>query len=319
MKLRVLFLKKVHILLFICSFLFLLILLSFYIKSGNKNATVETFYTINNERLIKSDFTGDDKKDILYADTNSSKYFLSIISNNKIYTLNPSKSNYTLGNFYNYCPMNVYSTDINSDGTKELILQSMDRGLALQHIFMWNGKKFKDKFSSYSNIVGVDYENNGNLALISGNYSSGKLIWLHKAFYKDKISKLKNYNNLCTSDISEFIKYIENLQLRQKYSLSGILSPMIDGKYLTILDKLSNSNSIYKFTYGNFFRNQTNENRKDTDYTFILNFSIMSDSNYDTPNDYMTLTLKLKPIGDNFKIYSIDKGKLSPSNTVSLR
>lgn len=308
MKLRVLFLKKIHILLFICIFIFAWLSILIYQRRPVSQSAIESFYTINTEKLVKCDFTGDGKKDILYINLDKNKYLLQILANKKIYNLNPSSVVKTFGNYYNYCPMSVYSADVNNNNTKDLIVQSTDKGIALQHILIWNGKKFKDIFSAYNNLVGIIHNEDKKPQLISGNFNLDKISLSWNKYNEEKFTPYKNNGISCSDEICQFIKYIENIQSKNN-NIYNLLSPEIDGSYLHILDKLYNSKTTYKFTYGNFYDVVSSKNNSLLQYIWILNFQTASKDDINVPNGYITLTLKLKEFQNNFKIFSIENKK----------
>lgn len=307
MKLRVLFLKKKH-LIYLSITLLIVIALIFIISRFNKS--LETFNIITESKLIKADFTGDGDEDILYIKTQDGKYYIQINSKNDSFYLQPNKKINTVGYYYPHWPMRISTMDISRDNKPEIFIQASHNNVPVQHVFVWDINQFKDIFCSNNNIMGVlDSRNNKTPKFISGNLKDGTM----NLSYNILIGKqFKNYSydssTLPGRDvIIKFIQYIETLPGGET-NKPEIFYDGLSGKDLTLIGKLAGENNSYVFQDGYFTDSKANKNGEVSEIKWILNFKANSKNKEDIPGCYQ-IKLNLKPcpsFNNEFRIYSLN-------------
>ena len=305
MKLRVLFLKKIHILyslIFIFLSVFLLLILF-----GTAGTNVST--TIKDNTIIKADLTGDGKEDMLYINTESDKYFLQVNALNKSYPINAKGDVNTLGRYYPYNPMKINLMDLTRDKIPEIFVQAMEKGFSIQHIFSWNGSQFDDLFCSNNNIMGVvDSKNNKTPKFISAFYSNSSINISYYMYLRNKIEKVDYTNNLPGKDeLFSFINYIQALPYGEANKPIDIFSPGVTGSDISVIGKLASANKIYKFNDAFFADTKFNKDGEATEYRWTLNFKATPVSK-DSGSENVSIIVKLKKTSQNqqsFKIYSL--------------
>jgi hypothetical protein len=312
MKLRVLFLKKYHILYLaaitlICSF----ILSAF---TGDKSSS--TFNMIvNDSKAIKADLTGDGMEDILYIKTEKDKYYIQVNSGNESYYLEPGRKLNSTGYYYPYWPMKISLMDISRDRVPEIFVQASQKDKPIQHIFLWDGREFKDIYCSTNNIFGViDSQSNKTPKIISGNLVNSKLNFASYMFFNGNLQNI----NYSSEDIIPgkdavlgFIKYIETLPEGESYKPLEVFYPGLTGKDLTAIGKMCGENNIYSFQDAIFMDTKVNKDGDITEIKWTLNFRATSKNLSDQIKNYSVI-IKLKPdstCSDRcFKIFNISLG-----------
>lgn len=307
MKLRVLFLKKIHILFLI---LFIVTCIFFFLFINNENPK-NVFATVRDKTLLKADLTGDGKEDILYINTENDKYYLQINSNNNSFYLLPDRKVSSMGYYYPFYPMKVNILDITRDKVPEIFIQSMEKGSSIQHIFSWTGTEFKDVFCSNNSLMGIlDSKNNRTPKFVSGSLTTNSLNLSYYMQLGGKIERIQVNDVLPgKSEVISMINYIQSLPGGEDSKPTEIFYPGILGKDLSLIGKMAAEKKIYKFTDGFFIDSKFNKNGEPTEYKWILNFKatlIGSGKN----SDSISIVLKLKRTPDTeptFKIVSISE------------
>ena len=191
MKLQIIFLKKKYIY-YALAILIFTITLTFFLLF--KNDSISTFNIVNESKMMQADLTGDGTKDILYIKTDADKYYIQINSGDISYYLEPSKKNNTVGNYYLQWPMRLTLMDISRNNVPEIFTQASVKDKAVQHVFLWNGEKYKDIFCSTNNVFGfVDSKNNKTPKMLSGNIKDGELNLTSYFFIQDSLKSF-DYN-----------------------------------------------------------------------------------------------------------------------------
>ncbi|NLZ49237.1 MAG: VCBS repeat-containing protein [Clostridiales bacterium] len=309
MKLRVLFLKKVHIFYFILAVLSLLFLILFL----NYDKKTDVFAIVDEKTIIKSDLNGDGKEEILYINNENDKYYLQISSDNKSYTLVPDDKLATMGQYYPYFPMKINLIDVNRDKIPEIFVQSMEKGQCIQHIFYWNGSEFIDSFCSSNNIIGViDSKSNRTPKIVSGNYNNNSISLAYYMHLNGNVEKITASDDLPGKEaVSGFINYIHSLPGGEAYKPNNVFSPNISVKDLNIISKMAVENKIYKFTDAYFVDTKFNSNGIASEYKWIINFKaspISASSNSERKSIILYLR-KTTEANNPFKIASIEEKK----------
>jgi hypothetical protein len=305
MKLRVLFLKKIHLMYFIMTLL-LIIALSSMFSSKDSNQVLNI---VADSKTITADFSGDGVEDILYIKTEKDKYYVQINVDNKSYYLEPNRKLNTMGRKYPYWPMKITLLDITRDKIPEIFIQSYQKNTPIQHIFTWTGRDFKDMYCSSNNIIGfIDSHNNRTPKFISGNIVNNKPIYTSYMLIGNLLQNVTLDNNFYGQQVVySFIKYIESLPDGETNKPKDIFADTMDGKSLSPIGKLCADNNYYSFQDSVFMDTKYDKNGSPTEVQWTLSFRGIGKTAQSESKCY-TLSLKLKNTPqdkDNFKIYSI--------------
>jgi hypothetical protein len=309
MKFRVLFLKKKNIYYTILAIIILVLLAILLISK--KTAT--TFNTITNNKAIKADLTGDGAEDILYINTNKDKYYIQVNTKDNSLYLKPDMKMNTVGTYYSYWPMKVTLMDINRNKVPEIFVQASEKGVPVQHIFIWDKNDFKDIFCSSNNIIGfIDCKNNKTPKIISGNISNGTMtqvnyVLINNELYNFNLTAKDNF--LGKNTILSFIKYVQGLPGSEPYKPSDIFYPGLTGKDLNPISKMTGGNITYGFEDGLFMDTKWNKDGEVSEVKWILNFKGTSNTDTSIIKPYkITLSLKATSNTDtnlNYKIQTV--------------
>ena len=309
MKLKVLFLKKKY-LYYSLAIIAILVLTIIFMLSKK---TTSTFSTIVDNTIKKADFTGDGKEDILYIKKTQNKYYVQVNTNDNSFMLEPDKKLNTLGNYYDYSPMELTLMDISRNKVPEIFIQSLEKETPVQHIFIWNNNKFEDIFCSTNNFLGfMDSNNNKTPRVISGTIKENKIQLTNYMLINNKMQTF-SYNfkeNFMGKDTAlGFIKYIGTLPGGESTMPKDIFYPGLTGNDLATIGKLSGENNNYIFLNALFKDTKWNKAGEVSEIIWSLSFKGTSITSKDISKNYV-LNLKLKPYGedkDNFhyKIYSM--------------
>ena len=309
MKLKVIFLKKKYIYYTVIA---IVIIILFTILLFTKKSTT-TFSAVTNNKSIKADLTGDGVEDILYINKNNDKYYVQVNTKNTSLYLKPDIKLNTVGVYSSSWPMKVTLMDVNRDNIPEIFIQAQEKGIPVQHIFIWNDNNFKDIFSSSNNILGfMDSKNNKTPKIISENIlnnqiSQSNYVLINKSLHDFKFNSKDTF--LGNDSILSFIKYVQGFPSSEPYKPSNIFYPGLTGNDLLTLGKLSGSNIAYTFQDGLFMDTKWNIDGEVSEVKWILNFKTVS--NIDTSivkTCKISLSLKTSPNDkgvNNYKIYAI--------------
>ncbi|MDP4088540.1 MAG: VCBS repeat-containing protein [Bacillota bacterium] len=276
-----------------------------------KNAYEDVSATIKENTILKSDLTGDGREDTLYINTESDKYYLQINDGDRAYSILPDRKLNTLGHYYPYNPMKISLMDITRDKVPEVIVQAMEKGSPIQHIFSWNGFEFSDLFCSNNNIMGViDSKNNRTPKLASGLLSVSSINLSCYMQLGMKFEKI-NYNDNIPgkNEIVTFVNYIQSLPTGENNKPVDIFYPGITGSDLSLIGRLASDGKYYKFNDGFFTDTRFNKDGEATEYRWTINFKAVPIGK-DGESDQISIVVKLKRSSEDehpFKIYSIAK------------
>ncbi|OFI06101.1 hypothetical protein CLOACE_12440 [Clostridium acetireducens DSM 10703] len=311
MKFKSIFIKKNQIYLIIAFFI---VVISFIIFK-KFNISTATLNIISDNKIIKTDFTGDGIEDVLYIKTCKNKYHLQVNSKNKSLYIEPNINIGTLGQYCSYWPMKITLLDIDRNTIPEIFIQSSYNNKALQHIFFWNGTKFQELFFSSNNILGfVDSKNNKTPKVISGSINSNYIVFSNYIF-NNKFENFyhKHTNSYMGKDsIFSLIKYIESLQNNKNNIPSNIFYPGLTIKNFYALEKLIEEENVYNFQDALFRDTKWNKDGSPIEIKWILNFKVTPkkiESNNKIKNMYLNVLLKPHKDSYNntyFKITSIN-------------
>ena len=300
---------------FLCStvtIIAIIILVLLTILLFTKKSTT-TFNTISNNKAIKADLTGDGVEDILYINTNNDKYYVQVTTKDTSLYLKPDIKLNTVGTYLTSWPMKVTLMDVNRDKVPEIFIQAQEKGVPIQHLFVWDNNTFKDLFSSSNNILGfMDCKNNKTPKIISENISKDQISQSNYVLINKQLHSF-NYNSknafLGNDSILSFIKYVQGFPYSEPYKPANIFYPGLTGSDLAVIGKMAGNNVTYTFQDGLFMDTKWNMDGEASEVKWILNFKAISNSD----NSIMTtckITLSLKATakddGSNYyKIYAI--------------
>lgn len=312
MKLRVIFLKKKHIYYAVLSII-IIILFAVYLSSKKTTPTFNTI--VENNKLIKADFNGDSKEDVLYIKTEKDKYYMEINTGGQSFFLEPDKKLPTSGHYDSNNPLKITLMDVTRDKIPEIFVQSQENYSPIQHVFAWTGSKFTDMYCSANNAIGFsDSSNNKTPKFLSGKLYPNKIELWSYIYIPDK-NILENYpsnynsNYMGRDTIFAFIKYIEGLPKSESNKPANIFYPGLNGQDLSIIGRLAGENNMYSFQNCTFRDTKSDKNGEITEVLWTLNFKAVSITDPKNIKNY-TISSLLKQSGkadaaNYFKIVSV--------------
>ncbi|MDP4144613.1 MAG: VCBS repeat-containing protein [Bacillota bacterium] len=310
MRLKVIFLKKRHIL-FILLIILIAVLAAFLLFS--QDSTPSSSIAVNDKIINKYDFNGDGTKDITYIKTVQNKYILQVNINKNSFYLEPNKPLDTLGTYYQYWPIRVSIVDVSRNKIPEIFTQASENGSPIQHLFIWDKDGFKNILSNNNNLLGfIDLHNNKTPKILSGFLNKDSI---HMNNYILVNNKLKQYqfnysNNFAGKDtIVTFVNYIQSLPYNEVNKPEEIFYPGLNGKALSAIGKLTGEDNIYTFQDGVFMDKKCDSDGNELVVQWTLNFKGVSNKVKDKTR-YYTINVLLQAYGDanspnHFKINSI--------------
>jgi len=310
MKLQVIFFKKKY-LYYALSIIVFTIIISFFLFF--RKDSIATFNTVNESKMIQADLTGDGTKDILYIKTEMDKYYIQINSGDNSYYLEPSNKIESVGNYYTEWPMRLTLMDISRNSVPEIFTQASIKNKAVQHAFLWNGKKFDDIFCSTNNILGfVDSKNNKTPKVLSGNIKDGKLNFVSYILIKDNLKSFDyNYidNYMGKNTILSFLNLMATFPLSELNISNELFAPDLNGNDISLLNDLSSKKMHLDFQDAVFKDFKWDKDGNASEILWTLNFkgANINDSS-ETKNYIIELTVKLLPNAaknSTFKISSV--------------
>ncbi|MBU3161297.1 VCBS repeat-containing protein [Clostridium frigoris] len=311
MKLQIVFLKKKYIYYVLAIIIFTILLTYFFLF---KTSTISTFNIVNEVKMMHADLNGDGTKDILYIKTEVDKYQIQINSGDSSYYLEPSKKIKTVGNYYSQWPMRLTLMDISRNYVPEIFTQASVNNKAVQHVFLWNGEKYEDIFSSTNNILGfVDSKNNKTPKMLSGNIKDGKLDLTSYLFIQDSLQSFDyNYvdNYMGKNNVLGFITLMSTLPVSELNIPKELFASDLNGNDISLLSDLSDKKMHLTFQDGVFKDYNWDKDGNTSEVLWTLNFKGTNNNDIKEIKNYsIELILKLIPNTNkdsSFKISSID-------------
>lgn len=317
MKFNVFFIKKKTIFFIILLILIAVLLIVFF----SVRSTSTTFNTITDSKAIKVDLTGDGKEDTLYVKRELNNYSIDAKIDDKSYYLTPDKKLGTLGSYYEYWPMKLTVFDISRDKKPEIFTQASDKGVSVQHVFIYENNEFKDIFPSNNNILGfIDSHNNKTPKVVSGKYDGTKMSVMYYMLIKNSLMSYSYISDikecyLGKDTIFSFIKYIESLPKGEETKPEGIFDPSSSSKIFAAIGKLAGENNTYSLQDATFIDTGWNKDGTISDIKWELNLKGISNNNKEIIKNYkVSVDLKYSPdVKDKNKyIYKICSSKIVP-------
>lgn len=295
MKLRVLFLKKKYI--YVALLLIITIILLFLFIHTSKNNTISTFKVLDNNKVIRTDLTGDGNDDIIYIKSENKKYYIQVnTSKNNSLFLTPNKHLNTMGIHYSYWPLRLTLLDVTRDKIPELFIQSSKEDKPIQHVFLWNNNKFNNIIFNNNNILGfLNCNTNKTPIVLSGNYNKSNITLNSSIILNNHVENFneKHPNYFIGKDtIFYLIKYIESLPQKQIVS-QEIIHPSLGDNILPSLDYLNNLNKRFVFQDALFMNKHYDKDGNLSEIQWTLNFKGISLNNEKDFKNY-TANISLK-------------------------
>lgn len=301
--------KKNKVLSYIIALLISFVFLSSYYFFATQDNAIETIVPITSKNNISFDLNGDGENDKLDISKESNSYILKVESRNKFYPLVSNDGSTLLGDSIGKWPVKLNVVDLSRNNIPEIIVQLSKENIPINYIFIWDGSKFINVFSSNDNIIGIlNSSNNKTPELLSLSSSKGddsirSFIFLGNKLKDITFSKLKLPG---LSVIQEFIDLIE-----APYELSeppNIFTSNIDSTELSILWGLDKAETRYSFQNGYFTDFKWDSNGNTTGITWTLSFEANKNSIDSTPAKELLLNLIIEDNGyGSLKISSIKK------------
>lgn len=305
--------KKKILLFFLINLIIVFFLISFYfirkiylLKSKDESILTFSSSVSNDGKSFFIDLNGDNKKDIVYITSSSeNQYIISCNINNKNYSLDVKSPLNTLGVSNEIWPISINFLDLSRNKIPEIIIQSSENNVPINHIFKWNGDHFKDVYCSTNSFLGV---------LDSNNNKTPKIISFSLDNTENNIEKYMLINNNLKNISYEKI-YLESYSIIQNfiniitlpynlYDLPDVFSSNVSSKAIHDIDIINKDNFYYVFQDA-FFRDSKWDTKGNiTEMNWHLRFRKSSKSNKDE-NSLLQWNLTLKK--DNNNKFIIDK------------
>jgi hypothetical protein len=275
--------------------LFILLIILFLSKHYSP-----TFNNISQDKILKADFDGDGKEDILSVKKINDKYSLDVKIKDKNFPITPYKNSSTTYNYSSYWPMKITLMDVSRDKIPEIFIQTSNKDNPVQYVFIWNYKKFDNILSNSNNILGfIDCKNNKTPKVISGKFQDNTITLSNYIFLNYKF-KNYNYDNSSSSTfmgidtISAFIRFVQSLPQAEHFNPKDIFDANLYDKDLPLIKKLYSDNNTYVFQDSIFKENKCNEDGDVSEICWTLNFRGISNSDKKIVRNY-TINLLLTP------------------------
>ncbi|MBP2032783.1 hypothetical protein J2Z42_001457 [Clostridium algifaecis] len=289
MKLRVIFLRKKHIL-FIIPLIVFILMMVFLIYRHYFYITSPTFSNISKDTILKADFNGDGINDALYIKQSGNKYLGKIKIKDKIFDLITDDNQSTISNYYPYWPLRITIMDVSRNRIPEIFIQGSLGKNSLQRVFAFNGTKFENIFSNSNNILGfIDCTNNRTPKIITGKFDGYNMSLTNYIFlnYKFKNYNLEDNPSFIGKDtICSFINFIQGLPSSKSYVPNNIFSPNLSNEDTYLIDKLAKENNTYVFQDALFMEKKCDKKGNSYEISWSLNFKGFSNSDSSIMKNY---------------------------------
>ncbi|MFR5264587.1 hypothetical protein [Clostridium sp.] len=276
---------------------------------NSKDESILTFSSsvTNDGKNFFIDLNGDNKKDIVYITSSSeNQYIISCNINNKNYSLDVKSPLNTLGISNEIWPISINFIDLSRDKIPEIIIQSSENNIPINHIFKWNGEYFKDVYCSTNNFLGI---------LDSNNNKTPKIISFSLDHTEDNIEKYMLINNNLKNISYEKI-YLESYSIIQNfiniitlpynlYDLPDIFSTNVQDKVIHDIDIINKDNFYYVFQDAFFKDSKWDTKGNITEMNWNLRFRKCSKSNKNE-NSLLQWNLTVKKINNKIIIDKIE-------------
>lgn len=310
MKLRVFIITKSQIIwLFITLLLIIGAIGSITLLSNSsydKNeASVATMAQTDGEQAIKKDLNGDGKDDLLYIAAKNGKYYVEANIKNENYPFNCSKALNTLGYHYNYWPIALNLIDLSRDKKPELIFQSSQDNVAVQHIFTWYNNEFQDIFCSTNNMIGIlDSKNNKTPRFFSFSIKNGISDIQNYMLIGNQLKNISssNYKIPALRNVESFIDLVECSYTPE--DTPNIFTNEISSDELSLLWKLDKDNYSYVIEDGYFNDTKWDKSGNIQNLNWNLNFKKIP-KNSKAEATKISVGLEIIKSGDGYFISSI--------------
>ncbi|MFA9397112.1 MAG: VCBS repeat-containing protein, partial [Clostridiaceae bacterium] len=289
MKFKVIFIKIKTLLLLVLIIAIFLLLIAFLGRS--KSGT--SVFNSNEEKGIKADLTGDGKKDLIDIKVLNEKYYIEIYAENKSFQLDNQDRNSFLGNYYTNWPLNLSLIDITRDKNPELFIQCAKDGVAIQHIYKYNGTDFNSILCENNNILGLTgLSNNKTEKIYSGNKKGDKITLDNYIMVNNKLQNFDyDYKTNCfgKDTISTLIDYIISLPNGEKNKPANIFYENVKGNDILAIGELSGLNNKYTFQDGFFKDIKSNTKGELSEIQWYLRFKGESLKSDDSISNYVII------------------------------
>lgn len=289
MKLRVIFLKKKHILFAVPLILFTLIIL-FFVYEHYFRTTSPTFNNISKDTILKADFNGDGISDALYVKQTGNNYLGKVKIKDKIFDLITDDKHSQISSYYPYWPLRITIIDVSRNRIPEIFIQGSLGKTSVQRVFTFNGTKFENIFSSSNNILGfIDCANNRTPKIITGKLDGDSMALTNYIFlnYKFKNYNLENNPGFIGKDtVSSFINFIQGFPSSRSYTPNNIFSPNISNEDIYLIDKLAKENNTYVFQDALFMEKKCDKEGNPYEISWSLNFKGFSNEDNSIVKNY---------------------------------
>ncbi|MBK1813584.1 VCBS repeat-containing protein [Clostridium sp. YIM B02505] len=282
----------------------------FYILKAHDNKDVSeqavtTNSLVSNEKAIKKDLNGDGKDDILYISTKNNRYYIEVHSSGKTLFLDPDKKIGTVGMYSSFWPMNIALVDLSRDRIPEILVQSSQDKVPIQHVFSYVNGEYKDVYFGSNNVLGIlDSKNNKTPKLISMNLKSQDMNVSQYILIRDSFKKVSS-ETLSIPGLQNVLLFIDTIESSGEIDTNyDIFTADIDKDSMAIIGKLDKKNYIYEFQDAFFTDSKWDEQGLTTELQWTLNFKKVIAQGIGDPSQ-IKIKINLMKEGTKFNINSI--------------
>lgn len=287
---------------------FVLILIPFVLVVFFKKTPTKAVINDNiHKQTVKADLNGNGEEDYIYIELeNEQKYHVHTSINDKNYDLIPNKKINSLGKFSSNWPMTLNLLDLDRNNIPEIMIQSSEENVSIQHLFKWTGENFENIFYSTNNILGIIDSNNGKTPKIISFSLTDSKENIQKYMLLNKKLKNISYDSIEPPGLYPIISFIDIISLYYDLSeLPNIFTSYIPSGDLSQIWRLEKE--LYYYTFQDAFFRDIAWNNKGEIITcsWSINFNKISKENN---NDKLQVnfTIQLEKVDDTFLISSIN-------------
>lgn len=304
---KVIFIKKKHILYIITLFFILILGIILLLKIFSKDES-PVFNPIDNNKTLSLDLTGDGINDSIKVVSKDGNNDVEILSSGKTYHLGNLCENNILMPQNNSWPIKVFVQNHSRNPYPQIIVQGFDKTSKL-YIFTWNKNEFIELFSSNKNIFGViDSNKNKTPQCYSLNSSSGISSLQSFMIIDNKVLDITK-DSKPIPDISNILTLIDLFQKDYELdSIPDIFKEGIPENELGLLWNLDKEHNLYSFQDGFFYDESIDNNGNITSMKWRLSFEKYTKEKGDSSKEEIIFYINTTRTPDNnYKIASLYK------------
>lgn len=232
MKLKIYVIKKQYLITAIALIVVAIIAIIVFLSIQS----IRVFNDFDSTKTFQEDINNDGRKDtiVLNADQNTAEYTMQVISNDGTgYSIEADPVIKTLGYYNKNWPLNLLTTDIDNDGSSEIVVQASDEKGAILHIYKYKNGSIERLASGRYSIFGtLKNPNNNSKLVLLGNINTNKISLSYLTFKDGSLvpAIVPKSFSLGKNSLSNFVSSMEKKEIETS-------SMNIDSQYSKDLKK----------------------------------------------------------------------------------